>query len=87
VNTGQQQHRNEDECGRHKRKIGRLDRHISNNMALGDVTVTGAAGHLSAQDRSHRAQEVIFDIIQRDTRALCVLPFGHKETTWTTRRF
>jgi hypothetical protein len=34
VNTGQQQHRNEDECGRHKRKIGRLDRHISNNMAL-----------------------------------------------------
>jgi hypothetical protein len=49
-------------------------------MTAGDVTVTGAAGHLSAQDRSRRAQEVIFDIkSKRNTRALCVLPFGHKE--------
>jgi hypothetical protein len=33
-------------------------------MTAGDVTVMGAAGHLSAQDRSRHAQEAIFDIIQ-----------------------
>jgi hypothetical protein len=33
MNTGQQQHRDKDECGRHKGKIGRFDRYISNNIA------------------------------------------------------
>ena len=41
--------------------------------------MTGA-GHLSAQDRSRRAQEVIFDINPTATRGLSACyPFGHKE--------
>jgi hypothetical protein len=53
-------------------------------MTAGDVTVTGAAGHLSAQDRSRRAQEVIFDIIQ--TRHAGYRS-ATRRPTWTTRRF
>jgi hypothetical protein len=34
VNTRQQQHRDKDECDRHKGKIGGFDRYISNDIAL-----------------------------------------------------
>jgi hypothetical protein len=57
-------------------------------MTAGDVTVTGAAGHLSAQDRSRRAQEVIFDINPNATRGLSACyRSAARRPTWTTRRF
>jgi len=57
-------------------------------MTAGDVTVTGAAGHLSPQDRSRRAQEVIFDINPNATRGLSACYRSvTRRPTWTTRRF
>jgi hypothetical protein len=50
VNTGQQQHRDKDECGRHKGKIGRLDRHISRTSLLQSSRDQFCNLHVGLQD-------------------------------------